>query len=367
MAEFWTLADLKTWARALAKSRRVIAPVAGPEGAVWAPVDDPEAISWDYGRTSISPRAWLLPQHETLFTYDLAADPPEIVEPPIAAPPTVLFLLRSCDVAGLRALDPVMRWDYEDEPYEERRKATLLVSLGCAKVPEPEACFCTSCGIDPRRAEGADVAIEPVDAGGETRYRVVALTDAGRESLAGAPGPIAEGPPIGEPVRTQAVDVAGARAWMAGAGAFEDPLWEKVAESCLGCGACAYVCPSCHCFDMVDEGDWRRGARVRNWDSCQFDHFTLHATGHNPRPHQWNRYRQRVYHKFVFYPEKFGKLLCTGCGRCVSACPGGMDLVEVLQRAAEQGEGAPAAAESEAGAGAKAAPAAPAAREGGRG
>ena len=57
----------------------------------------------------------------------------------------------------------------------------------------------------------------------------------------------------------------------------------------------------------------------------------MHASGHNPRPRQWNRFRQRVYHKFLYYPEKFGRLLCTGCGRCIDACPAGMDLIEVLE------------------------------------
>jgi ferredoxin len=46
---------------------------------------------------------------------------------------------------------------------------------------------------------------------------------------------------------------------------------------------------------------------------------------------QWNRFRQRVYHKFVYYPDKFGRILCTGCGRCIEACPARMDLIEILE------------------------------------
>ncbi len=349
--QLWTLDDLKAWTRGLMRERRVVAPTATPAGPVWAVVRDPEEVAWDYGRTSVSPREWLLPRHEALFAYDLAANPPRLAEAGIEAPPTALLLARPCDVAGLRALDAVMRWDYTDEPYEARRAATLLVALGCATAPSPESCFCASTGVDPAWAPQADVMIAPAGAG----FSVTPLTEAGQAALASAPKPASDRPAAGagapaprpaaaiEPGRagTLPVDVAGARAALRNG--FDDPLWGALSEACVGCGTCAYVCPSCHCFDVVDEGDWRRGERMRNWDACAFGHFTAHASGHNPRPRQSLRYRQRVYHKFVYYPDKFGSLLCTGCGRCVDACPAGMDLVEVLQQFAAKGAGAGAA------------------------
>jgi ferredoxin len=329
MSEHWTLADLKGFTRTLLETHRVIAPVPGVDGPVWGEVRDPDEIVWDYGRTAISPRSWVLPRCETLFRYDVATNPPRLEEPPLESKPTALLLLRACDVAGLRALDAVMRWDYEDESYEARRKATLLVGLGCDAPPSPEACFCESVGVDPRWATDADIMIVPVRHDGGARYTIHALSEEGRTRLAKAPGSLTEGRPAAKPIGTVAVDVERAREWMNAH--FEDPSWDRVAEACMGCGTCAFVCPSCHCFDVLDEGDWRRGERVRFWDSCAFDHFTQHASGHNPRPNQASRYRQRVYHKFVYYPDKFGRLLCTGCGRCVDACPGGVDLVEVLQ------------------------------------
>ncbi|MDO9173068.1 MAG: 4Fe-4S dicluster domain-containing protein [bacterium] len=336
----WTVDDLKTWTSALLRERRIVAPVVTPAGPVWAPVRDAGEVAWDYGRTAVSPREWLLPRHETLFAYDLAANPPQLVEAPLDAPPTVLLLVHPCDVAGVRALDAVMRWDYVDEPFEARRAGTLLVALGCATAPSPESCFCAAAGVDPAWAPKADVMISPVEGG----YTVCALTAAGEASLEGAPKPLTAAPadagrPAPGKAGTLALDVAAAAAALRGR--FDDPVWESLSDACVGCGTCAYVCPSCHCFDVVDEGDWRRGERVRNWDACAFDHFTAHASGHNPRPRQSLRYRQRIYHKFVYYPEKFGHLLCTGCGRCVDACPAGMDLVEVLQvfEAAPAGQG----------------------------
>ena len=58
--------------------------------------------------------------------------------------------------------------------------------------------------------------------------------------------------------------------------------------------------------------------------------FTLHASGHNPRSQQAQRQRQRIYHKFRIYPQKFGTLLCTGCGNCTRNCPVGLGVRPVL-------------------------------------
>jgi len=72
--------------------------------------------------------------------------------------------------------------------------------------------------------------------------------------------------------------------------------------------------------------------RARNWDACQFPMFTLHASGHNPRSEQGGRQRQRIYHKFYLYPEKFGEILCTGCGNCARNCPVGLGVLPLVEK-----------------------------------
>jgi sulfhydrogenase subunit beta (sulfur reductase) len=114
-------------------------------------------------------------------------------------------------------------------------------------------------------------------------------------------------------------------------GAFDAPIWEAFAATCLGCGACAYACPTCHCFDITDEARKGNGQRVRSWDSCAFSLFTLHGSGHNPRETQGARLRQRILHKFLYCPENFDEVFCVGCGRCVTACPSGVDLRSILE------------------------------------
>jgi ferredoxin len=113
---------------------------------------------------------------------------------------------------------------------------------------------------------------------------------------------------------------------------FDNAVWEQLAPACVDCGICTFLCPTCHCFDIQDEGVPEGGARIRLWDSCAFYDYTK-TQAEQPRPAHYGRYRQRILHKFRYYPENFGKTLCVGCGRCIQYCPVGVDLFSVLERA----------------------------------
>jgi ferredoxin len=113
--------------------------------------------------------------------------------------------------------------------------------------------------------------------------------------------------------------------------AYDSQLWETAGRKCLGCGTCSYLCPTCHCFDISDEVRDGAGRRVRTWDCCAFPQFTLHASGHNPRPTPKERWRQRIMHKFRYAVENFGIPFCVGCGRCIRNCPVSMDLRAALK------------------------------------
>ena len=132
---------------------------------------------------------------------------------------------------------------------------------------------------------------------------------------------------------------------------FDSPFWAELSERCLSCRACAYVCPTCRCFDLRDETILRDEAlradngaqefeRVRCWDSCAGPVYRRIAGGHNPRAAKAERLRNRFECKFYYYPEQYanagrGPLACTGCGRCIEACPVNIDITEVLAHLAE--------------------------------
>jgi len=112
---------------------------------------------------------------------------------------------------------------------------------------------------------------------------------------------------------------------------FDSPFWDRVHQRCLGCAICTYLCSTCHCFALLDEGVNSREQRVRSWDSCMFPDFTLEASGHNPRISNRERMRQRVMHKFNYFVKNFGETACVGCGRCIQNCPVNIDIREIIE------------------------------------
>ena len=116
---------------------------------------------------------------------------------------------------------------------------------------------------------------------------------------------------------------------------WDSPLWKKVSDACLGCGA-YFLCPTCHCFDIQDEMEGFEGRRCRVWDSCMFKEYTLHTSGHNPRPTRRERTRNRVNHKYSYFVKNFGTIACVGCGRCINNCPVNIDILDILSQVVKE-------------------------------
>ena len=322
--------QLGEWVNALlSEGQRVVAPVLRRGLRVLRPLSGAQELVLDPGRSQWSPKEFLFPRTETLFTYEVSAGQPTLTDPPAEATPQVLFGVQPCDAAGLVRLDAMLR---ADPFYARRRDLTTVVALACAEAG-PE-CFCTAVGGSPAGQDGVDVLLAPQ--GGT--WLVRALTAKGEALVAARQAnwtPAAAG--AWDAAMEQADRVAGTMkrreipaAWAARLeGSFDDPRWSELAWRCVGCSICAYVCPSCSCFDVADEGGDSCGTRCRTWDSCSFRLFTLHGSGHNPRPDQAARSRQRVLHKFAYFPlEHGGQAMCVGCGRCIRLCPVGMDIHE---------------------------------------
>lgn len=265
----------------------------------------------------------LFPRCEKIYRYEFKGQKVELNDCEVADVERVVVGARPCDAASLPILDKVFNWDYEDKFYNARRAKTTVITLACEKWDDK--CFCTSVGLSPSAERGSDVLLVPM---GDGNYEVRCLSEKGKALFAGKTqssdktASVAAGPEKRIDVKWLEKDLKEA---------YENPAWKTIVLRCLGCGACTYSCPTCHCFDIVDEGNALGGCRMKNWDACQFGMFTMHASGHNPRGTQGQRQRQRIQHKFRIYPEKFGEILCTGCGNCTRACPVGLGVLRTIE------------------------------------
>ena len=115
---------------------------------------------------------------------------------------------------------------------------------------------------------------------------------------------------------------------------YQSEIWQELGEKCLSCGSCSMVCPTCYCYDVADDVELgsRAGKRTRSWDSCLFANHALVASGENFRGPRASRIKFRFYHKQRGFVAEYGRPSCVGCGRCISACPVNIDVVQVIDR-----------------------------------
>lgn len=302
---------------------------------LFAPWSQSEEIILD-NYSALSAKELIMPATEQIFTYHYqlaqAGEKIEIKPARLQETEIVLFGARVCDAKALVVLDALFGLPagkaFNDPYYRARRSRLTVITIACTTCDA--ACFCSSWEKGPRETAGSDLILYPV-AGG---YLAEAVSEKGKELLAFDlfTDTDQEKPAL---ATTAVVKLEGLEQKLLDI--FSDlDFWQSVTEKCVSCGYCTYACPTCYCFNIFDEMRTdREGERCRSWDACMFYTYTLETSGHNPRPTIAHRYRNRINHKFSYYPANQGQILCTGCGRCIRGCPVGLDIREVITAAAE--------------------------------
>ncbi|HEY46103.1 MAG TPA: 4Fe-4S binding protein [Anaerolineae bacterium] len=323
--KFLSREALQTWLDRLANEATLIAPRLVDGILLYRSVSSARDIVLDYTRPKMSAKEVVLPSSEPILLVEKRGQDVNLSEPPTGE--QVVFGLRPCDAHGIAVLDAVfVAQEPVDLNYARRRNATTLVGLSCPQMWED--CFCTSMGGMPNDPSHVDVLLTEVENG----YAVTTVTDKGRTLVAELSLQEMEYEPP-ESVLNEAELVLTQEHWP---DRFADQYWDLLAERCLECRMCAYLCPVCRCFDVRDQVvqqgiSYSKYDRLRCWDSCTGANYRMVAGGHNPRATKGQRLRNRFFCKFHYFPVEYGLSGCVGCGRCIEACPVNIDIVEVLR------------------------------------
>ena len=278
-------------------------------------------VDLSHNLTVLPPKGFFFRLYEALYSAEVSSEisiTPEI----LPTEPFVLFGVHACDLRGIELLDSVFLNAPVDSFYKARRDAATVVTLACNKGGA--ACFCASFDID-QLNPGGDVQVNQHD--GIFEWKI--LTEKGERLTESVKDLLEEKEHVSShadgkqrkytlPIIDDLLKI------------FNSKKWENLYKTCIACGTCTFICPTCQCYDITDYNTGKKIKCQRAWDSCMNEDFTKMAHG-NPRNSHKERFRQRFMHKLVYHSQSGGKYGCTGCGRCTTNCPTNLSILKVIK------------------------------------
>lgn len=338
------VSKLNDFFKSIAEEQTLYLPVDSVGGANYKEWKDGIKLSKALN-TNRSAKDFFFPQTENLFEMKMEGKTIEVIDTRKEADDFVVFGVRGCDVRSFDVLDKVFLVDPVDSYYKTRREHGTIISLACTKPAH--TCFCGHVGIDATSPAG-DITCwlteDALYAQANTEKGEKLLSSAGKKAGfedADKDGQTAVDNQKKEtkaavdalPISFKHDETFAEKNLMK---LFNSAEWASLSESCLACGTCTFVCPTCQCYDIRDFDTGHGIKRFRCWDSCMYSDFTLMAHGNN-RNSQLERFRQRFMHKLVYFPSRNdGMVGCVGCGRCLAKCPISMNIIKVSQTLANE-------------------------------
>jgi ferredoxin len=283
---------------------------------------DISKISYNKPKPATSLKSFFLPVKENV-TSEKAPQKPRII---IGVP--------NCDMEGLSILDEIyLDKDFEDIFFRRHRESTILISSDCFGIQE--YCHCLTYGVKPYSTSKADLSVilfgETIllrvlsEKGENLCSQIALLRPVNDENLISA---IESKHKTTESLLAESNEglpdyqTTGRLITTA-----DKAIWEKYSSSCVSCGACTTICPTCTCFLLIEKPGFEK---VKQMDACQYPGFERVAGGEDSLSELYNRFRNRYMCKYVWKPERFSSIACTGCGRCIEACIGKINKNELF-------------------------------------
>ena len=326
--------DIEPFLQSLIEAYDLYAPAELAEGvSVFKRIEQPGEVHLPLLHPQKPLKDVFFPQSEVMFKYEKAGQKTRVSPMEGMARERLVLGARPCDIEAISLIEKVYSGkEYLDVYFGQKREGTTIIGLACNHPFS--TCFCSSTGGGPFERNGSDAFL--IDLG--DAYLLELLTEKGRRlgenrylkqitSDELAQGEETEKKAL-KKMEGASIPVKGIEKKLDAM--MENPLWDRIHEKCLSCSVCTFLCPTCHCFDIVDEAARDRGRRVRNWDSCLSTLYSQETSGHNPRPTCRERTRQRLMHKLNYFPKNFGRLACVGCGRCILYCPANFDIRQAI-------------------------------------
>ena len=329
------VSKLKTFLDAVAEEFQLYVPTKNGDYLTYRMYDPAGKMAAEFNdiRVCTPAKEFLLPARELVATY-----PNELAIEDIK--PFAVFGLKQCDLRSMEILDRVFaEEDFEDAFYIKRRQSMFTISSDCT---EPgETCFCSIFDGQGFAEKGFDINISKIRDG----FIIESGSQKGKDFLIKHSQIFGEVPNalLTERDKNRAAVKAQLQQNSAGLkldtslkqiveNSSESDVFDAEAKNCVECQACTRICPTCHCFYLYDTQRDGYFAKMKMWDSCMRLSYATVAGGENPNKILGDRVKHRLLHKFVHFADRYGIEMCVGCGRCVNADTGGMDIREVLKK-----------------------------------
>lgn len=334
--ETFFISKLKPFLDAVAEEMEVYVPKKSGEHYVFSKYDSSSTSDVEFNtiRACTPVKEFLFPILELAAEYGGGSETKEEIKP------FAVFGLKDCDVRSINILDKVFKEEgFEDSLYLSRRDKMFVISSDCYQPGD--SCFCSLFEGQGFSREGFDMNIAKIKDG----FIVETGSQKGRDFIGRHSELFADVPETllnerdnnrAEAEKLLEQKVADFELTAPIREIVENnqdsDIFDEQARGCIECQACTRVCPTCHCFYLYDSKKKDYFVKMKMWDSCMRFSYAAVAGGENPNKVLGDRMKHRLMHKFVHFLDRYGVNMCVGCGRCVDADAGGMDLREVLKK-----------------------------------